>query len=789
MRPVELHLSGFTTFRDATGVDFGDADLFVLSGPTGSGKSSIIDAICFALYGSIPRLNRKEIGPVVSLGKNEARVRLRFEVDGERYTVTRLVVRQGEGVSQRDVRLEGAGAVVEGVREVDARITSLIGLGFDHFTRTVVLPQGRFAAFLEDARSDREALLKQLLDLGVYEEMRKRAASHASRLEGELGGINTQLHDLLVSDVEVEKAQATVAALTALGVRVGEVSADLARVAASIEEVTARDRIIEDELSRLKAVEAPRDLGAIGSELAVARQEAEAAVASLKEAETAAEALATRRAELGDLGTLRSHLEAYRRATEMRDRVRKGEEALARASDELAVAIKTEDEARSLLEEASARILELERTHAAHSVREGLTVGDACPVCEQTITVIPVGDPPPGLDAARSSRTDAQQVWERSVDAKNAATAAHASVEALLAERKASLADAEGAVEALPSPDAIEKTIGAIEVAESELKAGQARLTEARTAAVASEERRTRAEKAGESAFVALDRARDPLAAMEPPAPSRRDPAVDWQALVDWCEGQRLVRLEERKEMETRLADLTSERERQLASLRKDAAASGISELGDDPKVTVVTALTRAETDLERRRAELERKQELESRQKVIEADRARYENLARLLRSNNFQQWLIEEALVSLVDFANTELAKLAGGAYTLAVEGGEFEVIDHRNADAKRSVKTLSGGETFLVSLALALALAERVVATSAIGTARLESMFLDEGFGTLDSETLETVAAVVQDLGSGERMIGLVTHVRELADQIPVRFEVRKLPDGSTVTRVDA
>jgi DNA repair protein SbcC/Rad50 len=71
---------------------------------------------------------------------------------------------------------KGPGLAVEGVRDVDARIAGLLGLGFDHFTRTVVLPQGRFAAFLEDGPAARERLLKQLLDLGVrkYEEMRKR---------------------------------------------------------------------------------------------------------------------------------------------------------------------------------------------------------------------------------------------------------------------------------------------------------------------------------------------------------------------------------------------------------------------------------------------------------------------------------------------------------------------------------------------------------------------------------------------------------------------------------------
>jgi exonuclease SbcC len=251
-----------------------------------------------------------------------------------------------------------------------------------------------------------------------------------------------------------------------------------------------------------------------------------------------------------------------------------------------------------------------------------------------------------------------------------------------------------------------------------------------------------------------------------------------------------------RADLETRRADLTeaiTRHEGRVAEIRAEMDAAGrdagVTDLGADPKVVIATAIATAEANLMRLSADLEKRQTLELRRKTLDSERGRYDETAKLLRSNRFQQWLIEEALVGLVDLANAELSKLAGGAYSLAVDGGEFEVIDHRNAEARRSVKTLSGGETFLVSLALALALAERVVATSAIGTARIESMFLDEGFGTLDAETLDTVASVVQELGSRERMIGLVTHVRELADQIPVRFEVHKLPEGSTVTRVES
>ena len=787
MRPLELHLSGFTTFRNPTEVDFGDADLFVLSGPTGSGKSSVIDAICFALYGSIPRLTG--VAPVISLGRNEARVRLRFEIDGEPFTVSRLVVRQGDGASQRDVRLEGGGSVVEGVRDVDARIVGLLGLGFEHFTRTVVLPQGRFAAFLEDTPAGRERLLKQLLDLGVYEDMRKRAASHAARLDGELGGVVGQLHDLLVTDLDVERAEAGVRRLSTLAALVAEVSTHLTSVNDSIEQVRARSHVVADELFRLGRVEPPSELAAIGSELAAAREDAASAATALTRAEQETEEIAERRSEFGDAGTLRSGLEAHQRVADLTERVRKGEEALAQAADTLAAAGKTEDEARSLLEDASERVVQLERKHAAHTVRAGLEEGGRCPVCEQQIDVLPTGDPPPGLDEARSARAAAQQAWEVALEQKNSAATALASVESLLAERRASLGEAQELVGSLPSPDELHRTMTSIERAEAELAAARDGLAVARSAAAAAEARRVRAEGAGESAFVALDRARDGVAAMEPPVPSRRDPAADWAELVRWCDDQQESRREEEAALVERLADLTSERERVLADLAEEAAAAGISELGDDPKVTVATALTRAQADLERHRADLERKSRLEASRESLTADKARYDELARLLRSNNFQQWLIEEALVGLVEVANAELAKLAGGAYSLVVDGGEFEIVDHRNAEARRSVKTLSGGETFLVSLALALALAERVVATSAVGNAHLDSMFLDEGFGTLDSETLDTVAAVVQELGSGDRMIGLVTHVRELADQIPVRFEVRKLPDGSTVTRVDA
>ena len=92
----------------------------------------------------------------------------------------------------------------------------------------------------------------------------------------------------------------------------------------------------------------------------------------------------------------------------------------------------------------------------------------------------------------------------------------------------------------------------------------------------------------------------------------------------------------------------------------------------------------------------------------------------------------------------------RISGGRYSLSPAGDEFKVVDHHNADERRSVKTLSGGETFLASLALALALSRHVgeLASEGMG-AKLESVFIDEGFGTLDPATLDEVIDALERL----------------------------------------
>ena len=169
MRPVVLDMNGFASFREPARVDFADADFFALVGPTGSGKSTVIDAMTFALYGSVPRWGRKgmvslALAPTVG----RATVRLVFDVEDQRYVVVRELRRGGASVHQRAATLERLadprsraepGDPTDVLAKDPAGVTDavggLLGLSYEDFCQCVVLPQGQFANFLHAKASER----------------------------------------------------------------------------------------------------------------------------------------------------------------------------------------------------------------------------------------------------------------------------------------------------------------------------------------------------------------------------------------------------------------------------------------------------------------------------------------------------------------------------------------------------------------------------------------------------------------------------------------------------------
>ena len=153
------------------------------------------------------------------------------------------------------------------------------------------------------------------------------------------------------------------------------------------------------------------------------------------------------------------------------------------------------------------------------------------------------------------------------------------------------------------------------------------------------------------------------------------------------------------------------------------------------------------------------------------------------------FETYVQQYYFKLVVSAANKRLSVLTDGMFTLrcGVEarnrvqqsGLDLDVLD-RSTGQWREVSTLSGGESFLASLALALGLSDVVQAQS--GQVRIEAMFIDEGFGTLDENALLNSLAVLRQLAEGSRLIGIISHVKELEERIDCRLEVTKTVAGS-------
>ncbi|MBP2627424.1 MAG: putative DNA-directed polymerase, omega subunit [Firmicutes bacterium] len=168
--------------------------------------------------------------------------------------------------------------------------------------------------------------------------------------------------------------------------------------------------------------------------------------------------------------------------------------------------------------------------------------------------------------------------------------------------------------------------------------------------------------------------------------------------------------------------------------------------------------------------------------------------HLARIARGDNeqkisFERYVLAAFFNDIIDAANARLKKMTGGRYQMSritqkgkgsgQSGLEIEVFDYYTGQT-RHVKTLSGGESFKASLALALGLAE--VVQSYAGGISLETMFVDEGFGTLDPESLDTAIGCLIELQHSGRLVGIISHVPELKNSIDARLEIEAYKDGS-------
>lgn len=812
MRPLRLDIEGFGTFRDPVTLDFSDSDYFALVGATGSGKTTVIDALCFALYGSAPRWPRRnQVSLAMAPSTGHTRVSLVFENGGHRYAALRVLARAARGQvttkQSRLIELAPDSAVDGELAEVlDAEIAaladspdgmteaveSLLGLSWDHFIQCVVLPQGGFARFLHAPKSERQDLLVSLLGLSVYSRVGQRANQVAKEAAIKAQTLRAEKEKYADVTEEAEiSARVRAEKLTRIQADLPQVLAPWLDANRTVAAGAAETRALVELRDALATVAAPPDLPDLATRRTTAVAALSQAVLSTEARETAEAAAEEAAEKAGDPVTWRELVELHIRAatlmtglTDAEARLTTLEEALEAARQSSTAAVEAEAAAADELEA-------VRNAHRADELAHSLAAGEDCPVCLQPVPVVPPRPRHQGIAEAEAALRDAKATASTAARALGQVEREHGKTEdegdRLRTELDKVRASLDGEPTAAEASERLELATRA--------QAGLIAARKASRAALESQRKADKELKKLEERYTEIGRTlgklRDRFAEHRPPALTS-DHVSDWDAFMDWVReaGATLEAKASERAEEMKQAELVADRGRN--EVMEFLASGGIAA---PPSLTEVNVSTAVANALTAGQLAVERVEERRAHVARLVADVAEAEQTERLnrglgllLSARNFERWMVEEALQSMVIEASATLNELSNGQFELTVDSRQdLLVVDHNDASSQRPVQTLSGGETFQASLALALALSSQIASLSS-GGGQLDTILLDEGFGTLDASTLDVVASTLEQLsGGGERTVGLVTHVAALADRVPVRFQVTREGARSRVEKV--
>ncbi len=821
MRPRELTIRGFRSYRDEVTIDFRGRRLIGIVGPIGAGKSTILDAVAFALYGKTPRVQRDTRSLINQLA-DAAHVQLTFEVDGQIWRATRAIRRKGAGHPKLEQLAEDTAdaAVLETVvqdRPVRDRIERLLGMDFDAFGRSVLLAQNQFADFLLATDKPRNEVLKGVFGYERFDDALAVVREHVARAEATAAALDDEgvrLTDALAALEEARaaavEATARRAVLDALRPQVEEIdradAADAARSMAATEELARLERLA----AQLPAAE---DLEAVITADADAQAVVEKAaqlVADAEEVRLAAEAArAAAEERSGDLQAFEDLVAELHRAAEAvtataavrtaaaretetaTTAVDAAQTALGAAAGARAAADASLAEAARSLQDADAALHEARHAEAAATLRATLVVGEPCPVCAQVVTKAPRAVGTKSVRSAERARDRAAGTHERAGAARDeavrteaqASAAAAAAADTVTRTAAASASAEAAATEAEATLATVQSTVvdrlGEGEPAELlDERRRELRTAEAEARAAAEHERAARdtldtARREHGAAAAGVAAIRERLAAawgvLDTEAPTEAAELRDaFDAVVGAAEQRRSAAASAVEEVTAARTGRAARRAELLIDAGLGAEAD-VAQAATEGQLRAAQAEERARLldDIVAAGADL---------QSRIVAARDRLALTRRLksdLQPAQFLVWLLDEERRTLAELASTHFEELTDGDYRFA-EDGTFRIVDVNAAGAVREATSLSGGETFLASLALALALAEMVTR----GGGRLDSFFLDEGFGSLDPEHIERAMAGIEHLLQGnDRLVVLVSHVTQMHELIEDLIELDK------------
>ncbi len=752
MRPQILTMTAFGPYAGEETIDFtqlGDKRFFLITGPTGSGKTTILDAITFALYGtpSGDLRDNRSLRSDYATPDRKTEVKFQFTNQGRTYEVTRtpeqvLNKQRGEGTrtvpagaSLVEITADGDRKVLGTTNNTVTRaVEGLLGFQARQSGQLMVLPQGEFRRFLVAVSKERKGILETLFKTGQYSALEDALDARAKVLKKQYEDCKAR-YQLLLDSARVEKP----------------------------EELEQRLAPEKDESKALEArvQKAQQAATAAQDALQQARQLAQL-FQSRETCQKRQAALTSQAPQIGELKQKLQWLDEAKKLHPIYDRTLKAKKQLDSAEEILTKAQNEEKTSREslqkLLTAATQDNTQALQEQVAH-VREQLARMTA--VSGETVRLaqtLQPGQPCPVCGSPDHPRPATQTRKEREELARK--TQAMESRIQELNRKQRALEKAQ---------QAADRAAGSCRTAEVSLAAARQAFDEDREAFKTA---LTASPFADQKAFLAAHKA----LSLE----------AQWKRQVEQYQQQVDSLAGELQALDRQIAGRTLP---ELAPLEQAAreTRSAAQELAT--RAGALQETLRREEDSLKQLARLSK--ELAKLQEAygpigLLADTAKGNNGRKL----TFSSFVLQAVLDDVLQTANLRLNKISQGRYSLyrshdivdarKEQGLGLEIMDAFTGQA-RAVTTLSGGEIFFTSLSLALGLSD--VLESYAGGLHLDTILVDEGFGSLDPETLDSAVSALLDLQQGGRLVGIISHVAELKERISAQLEIIPTNQGST------
>ena len=901
MRPLKLTIAGFGPYAGAQELDFealGTSGLYLIAGDTGAGKTTIFDAITFALFGEASGGSRKSdmLRSKYARAEDPTYVELTFTYAGQTYTVRRNPTYDRINLKKKDAtdlveqKADAQltlpdGSVVTKLKDVNRAVQEIIGLSREQFAQICMISQGDFRRLLEADTETRKKIFKDIFGTGLYSDLQTRLKDEASALDGQMTearrSIRQYTEGMVCADNSDFNAQVQKAKTDGLP------TAELTEL---FENLLKEDRLLktkldeqvkaaEDEIKALEkqkeAVEAYRqtkeNLGKLSKTEQTQTTAWETAKAALEAAKTEKDKTQPELTE--HLGKLRNQLPSYDELDEKNKALQDKEQLLKQEQQKLDQA---EEQKTTLAEELSAlkdkqsklkdsgeekKDLDhqlqqcTDRKHALKALlddfknlheeqktlaaiqKDYLVLADAakkrlqaydqmqraflnaqpgilakdlqdgvpCPVCGSLEHPHPAELPAhaPTEDAVKQAKTFYDDAQSAASDASNAAAAQVATMdtkkdalrkklEKLLPDTAEEQAEAAAQEQLHDCETQIDELNAKIEAAKKNIRI-KSELDEKIP-------KKADARKAAEDDWYNADKQLGVLQAEHKTLTDRIAELKQSLALPDKSSAEKKIsELPEQSEaLEKALSDAQEQQTKTLEALGVTRGAieqlQKQLETGADGNLDNLSEQLEAQNKQknaleEQRQAVLTRIEVNGQARDKIDKQRGKLEELETQCTWLNA---LVRTATGTLPGKAKIDLETYVQTTYfdrileranlrLQKMSGGQYDLKRRRNADDLKSKSGLELDiEAFLASLSLALGLSDEVQMSTGI---HLDTLFVDEGFGSLDSEALGKAYQTLAGLTEGNRLVGIISHVSELKERIDRQIVVAKDPDGSS------